>query len=213
MASIALAIVLWIALANASPRVLPSALLRSLRLWCLGSFGADLTSGFAHWLCDTFFAETTPIIGQRLVAPFREHHRDPLALTQHGFIELNGDSCTTLLGLMTPLWWLGPVSPRSAFAVFGYLAFLAYCVALSVTNLLHCRARWAISLRRGRCARRGVQADQGVGDMMTAPPFAATLFMFGSLVAARLTQRRFRHPPRLRLELKSGLRTFPSPIA
>ncbi len=157
IASIAAAIVLWIVLAKrfaAGPSLGPAAIV--LALVC-GIIGADLTSGFLHWLCDTFFAETTPIIGQQLVAPFREHHRDPLAMTQHGFIELNGNSCTTLLGLMTPLWWLGPVTPRSAIGVFGYLAFLAYCVALSVTNSMHswahdpeppllARVLWALGL-------------------------------------------------------------------
>ena len=61
---------------------------------------ADWVSGLAHWFCDTFFEEDTAVIGPALIQPFREHHRDPLAMTRHGFLELNGNNC---LGLVVPL--------------------------------------------------------------------------------------------------------------
>ena len=51
-----------------------------------------LLTGFVHWFCDTFFDETTPLVGPGLIAPFREHHRDPLLMTRHGFLELTGSS-------------------------------------------------------------------------------------------------------------------------
>jgi plasmanylethanolamine desaturase len=53
---------------------------------------ADLLTGLVHWFCDTFFDEATPLIGPGLIAPFREHHRDPLLMTRHGFLELTGSS-------------------------------------------------------------------------------------------------------------------------
>ena len=78
-----------------------------------GIIASDGISGFLHWFCDTFLEETTPVIGVQLIAPFREHHRDPLALTRHGFLELCGNSAAAFLSVLTPVWWLGPVEPQS----------------------------------------------------------------------------------------------------
>ena len=36
----------------------------------LGIVAADVTTGFLHWLCDTYFAEDTPIIGPAIIEPF-----------------------------------------------------------------------------------------------------------------------------------------------
>lgn len=95
-----------------------------------GYLAADLVSGLVHWFCDRFFEEDTPLIGRVLIHPFREHHRDPLAMTRHEFLELTGNSClglTPVLGLT----WLGPASAwRDALV----LSFGAGVVA---TNLLH----------------------------------------------------------------------------
>ena len=54
----------------------------------LGIAAADFITGFLHWLCDTYFAEDTPIIGPAVIEPFREHHRDPLAMTRRAFAML-----------------------------------------------------------------------------------------------------------------------------
>lgn len=51
---------------------------------------ADLGSGVVHWFCDTFFTPETPGIGRLLIAPFREHHVDPLGITRHGPLEVSG---------------------------------------------------------------------------------------------------------------------------
>lgn len=94
---------------------------------------ADVASGLAHWFCDTFFAEDTPWIGPVLISPFREHHRDPLAMTRHGFLELTGNSC---LGI-APV--LGVVVGRPGSAVLDAAA-IAFALGLFATNLFH---RWA----------------------------------------------------------------------
>ena len=96
---------------------------------------ADVASGLTHWFCDTFFREDTPGIGPVLISPFREHHRDPAAMTRHGFLELTGNSClgvSPLLGIAAG--W--PVSPilDSGLVAFG--------LALFGTNLFH---KWAHS--------------------------------------------------------------------
>jgi ubiquitin-conjugating enzyme E2 variant len=94
---------------------------------------ADLASGLVHWFCDRFFEEDTPLIGRVLIHPFREHHRDPLAMTRHGFLELTGNSC---LGLLPVLALAGrwPAGPWLDALVLS----LAAGVVLS--NLLH---KWA----------------------------------------------------------------------
>ena len=96
---------------------------------------ADVASGLTHWFCDTFFREDTPGIGPVLILPFREHHRDPTAMTRHGFLELTGNSC---LGV-TPILGLAVWRPWSPIFDAGLIAF---ALALFGTNLFH---KWAHS--------------------------------------------------------------------
>ena len=98
-----------------------------------GYLAADLVSGLVHWFCDRFFEEDTPLIGRVLIQPFREHHRDPRAMTRHGFLELTGNSC---LGL-APVLFLVVRWPAGTFLDALVLAFGVGVVA---TNLLH---KWA----------------------------------------------------------------------
>src|SRR5689334_6658220 len=55
----------------------------------LGYLAADLVSGLVHWAADTWGSTDLPVIGPAVLAPFREHHRDQLAITRHGFVETN----------------------------------------------------------------------------------------------------------------------------
>ena len=68
----------------------------------VGYVAADLASGLLHWFCDRFFEEDSPLIGAVLIHPFREHHRDPLAMTHHGFLELTGNTCLGLAPILAP---------------------------------------------------------------------------------------------------------------
>jgi plasmanylethanolamine desaturase len=104
---------------------------------------ADFGSGFFHWFFDTFFEETTPFFGPYVISSFREHHRDPLAMTHHGFFELTGNSCLGFLPCMTAVWWFGPVEPQTEFGVFNYSWWLSFTVTLTATNQLHCWAHQA----------------------------------------------------------------------
>jgi len=96
---------------------------------------ADVASGLTHWFCDTFFREDTPGIGPVLIHPFREHHRDPAALTRHGFLELTGNSCLGVLPVLGLALW----KPWSLIVDAGLMAF---ALALFGTNLFH---KWAHS--------------------------------------------------------------------
>jgi ubiquitin-conjugating enzyme E2 variant len=103
-----------------------------------GIAAADLASGLIHWAADTWGESDLPVIGHRLLVPFRLHHLHPDDLARRGFVETNGD--TALLSasvlpclLLVPIeeaWWGGPV------AVGG----LALSGAGMMTNQIH---QWA----------------------------------------------------------------------
>jgi plasmanylethanolamine desaturase len=98
---------------------------------------ADFMSGLIHWFFDTFLHESTPIVGRQFVAPFREHHRDPLAMTRHGFLELNGNNCIVSLPMNLSVWWFAPAEPESVTGVLGYLFLMVFSFAVTATNQLH----------------------------------------------------------------------------
>jgi ubiquitin-conjugating enzyme E2 variant len=98
-----------------------------------GYLAADLASGLVHWFCDRFFEEDARLIGPILIRPFREHHRDPLAMTRHGFLELTGNSCLGLAPVLALAWgWSGS-------AWFDALV-LAFAGGAILTNVFH---KWA----------------------------------------------------------------------
>jgi ubiquitin-conjugating enzyme E2 variant len=108
----------------------------------LGYLAADFASGIVHWICDSFFDEDTPVLGSVVIRPFREHHRDPRAMTRHGFLETNGNNCAILLLLLVPTTLLG--APAARGGVVPWLSFqwiaLAFALATFATNQLH---KWA----------------------------------------------------------------------
>jgi plasmanylethanolamine desaturase len=115
---------------------------------------ADLASGVVHWLCDTFLAEDTPVIGRALIAPFREHHRDPLMITRRGFLEVNGSSCLAVLPLLA--WASRQSTPAGAEAVA--LLRDGFCLAAALgallTNQFHKWAHAPTVVRPVRWAQR-----------------------------------------------------------
>ena len=100
---------------------------------------ADLFTGLAHWFGDRFFEEDSPVVGPVLIQPFREHHRDPLAMTRHGLLELTGNSALILSPLLAAAWWWLP--PRVGWGgILAGAALVGFAVAALLTNLFH---RWA----------------------------------------------------------------------
>lgn len=113
----------------------------SASLLVIAAFGgwlaADLFSGLVHWGFDTWGSVRTPVLGERFIRPFREHHFDPQAMARHDFVETNGASCiaglpvviaTATVPLHSPGW-----TAAQALLLFTGLGVL-------VTNQCH---KWA----------------------------------------------------------------------
>lgn len=101
-----------------------------------GLLAADLASGLVHWLADSYWRATTPFWGPKFVAPFREHHRDPLAITRHDFVEANCDNCLIAQLVLVPTWLFLPIGESVWATVIGaWVLFFANSVLL--TSIAH----------------------------------------------------------------------------
>lgn len=97
---------------------------------------SDFVSGFVHWLADTYCHADTPFVGPKFVAPFREHHDDPLAITRHDFIEANGDNCCISLLVLVPAYLWLPMREQ-AWAALAGLWVLLLAMSVLLTSLAH----------------------------------------------------------------------------
>jgi ubiquitin-conjugating enzyme E2 variant len=102
-----------------------------------GVAAADFASGLIHWGADTWGRDDLPVIGRRLLVPFRVHHLNPDDFLRRRFVDTNGEvaclAVPVILGLLViPLEtdWGGRV------AVFG----LGFCAIGMLTNQIH---QWA----------------------------------------------------------------------
>jgi ubiquitin-conjugating enzyme E2 variant len=125
----------------------------------LGILVTDFISGLVHWFCDSFFREDTPILGRLLIRSFREHHRDPLAMTHRSFLEINHRNCVvTIVALVVALMHGGPSTELTSLLAWGFLFFLFSAIYL--TNSFH---RWAHEAKPPRVARLLQRARLAVG--------------------------------------------------
>jgi ubiquitin-conjugating enzyme E2 variant len=110
-----------------------------------GVLACDFVAGAVHWACDRFFSETTPVLGPAVIAPFREHHRDPLAMTRRGFLDVNGSNYFAVLP------FLGYVAARDGASLLFADAFaVALATAGLLTNQFH---KWAHAPDVPSCVR------------------------------------------------------------
>ena len=98
---------------------------------------ADLSSGTVHWFCDTFFSETTPIVGRRLIQPFREHHVNPQEITTCSMLEQDASSYMSLIPV---LWLVRSWAPVGSAALLAQAALLGLAIGTMGTNVFH---KWA----------------------------------------------------------------------
>jgi plasmanylethanolamine desaturase len=99
----------------------------------------DVVSGVVHWACDRFFAEDTPIIGTALIAPFREHHVDQLAITRRGFCEVNSSNMVAVIPLVAGASWAAPADD-GVIALAVRVAVTTFALGIALTNQIH---QWA----------------------------------------------------------------------
>ena len=85
-----------------------------------GVAAADFASGVVHWGADTWGRDDLPVIGQRLLVPFRVHHINPDDFLRRRFVDTNGDVAFVALPVVTGLLTL-PLESRigAAAAIFG----------------------------------------------------------------------------------------------
>jgi ubiquitin-conjugating enzyme E2 variant len=102
-----------------------------------GVAAADLVSGLVHWAADTWGRDDMPLIGPRVLVPFRVHHINPDDFLRRRFVDVNGDvallAVPALLGLLTMRI---ETTDERAWVVFG----VAFSVATMLTNQIH---QWA----------------------------------------------------------------------
>src|SRR5689334_851211 len=116
----------------------------------LGFLAADLVTGTLHWMCDTYFAEDTPIIGAAVIESFREHHRDQLAMTRRAFLRVS-NSNVIATSLVLALVWLRRAVGEASASIFADAWITSLACALTLTNQFH---KWAHLPRVPRAVAR-----------------------------------------------------------
>ena len=106
----------------------------------VGYLLADLLSGTVHWFCDSFFAPDTPLIGRRVIHPFRDHHDHPDAINQYGFLEQDSTNSVILIPPLVLALRSGALDVTSASAVFVHGLLFAFAICSLGTNVFH---KWA----------------------------------------------------------------------
>jgi ubiquitin-conjugating enzyme E2 variant len=115
-----------------------------------GYLMADFVSGVIHWLADHYGSESTPLVGGPFVRTFREHHRDPQAITRHDFVETNGDSCIVTAPYLAAILVLWPAAPGIAPVAFVHAFAIALGLGVVLTTQAH---KWAHSANPPRFVR------------------------------------------------------------
>ncbi|HSB87832.1 MAG TPA: fatty acid desaturase CarF family protein [Ilumatobacteraceae bacterium] len=103
----------------------------------LGAYAvADLASGVVHFLLDNFGSPDTPVIGQKFVKPFRDHHVDPMAMTKGDFVAVNGDNVFVCLPVVIPAFFFLDMERH----LYAGLFIVGLVAGVIMTNQLH---KWA----------------------------------------------------------------------
>ena len=115
----------------------------NLRQWWMpvpllaGIVAADFASGVIHWAADTWGRADLPVIGPRLLLPFRVHHLYPQDFLRRRFLDTNGDvAAVTIPVLLALLFMPGDSEWQHALGVFG----VGFCGMGMMTNQIH---QWA----------------------------------------------------------------------
>lgn len=115
-----------------------------------GMVCADFLSGMVHWGADTWGSESMPVLGKRLLHPFRVHHVNPADFLKRRFIDTNGDLAFLMSLVLTASLAMPADTAWSAF----WAVFVAAMAAVGMmTNQIH---QWA-HMRRAPAPIRALQ--------------------------------------------------------
>ena len=103
----------------------------------VGAVSADFVSGVVHWAADTWGRETLPVIGRRLLRPFRVHHVNPDDFLRRGFLDVNGDVATIVAVFLLSAF---AISTGTAWGRMAEVFMTAFCLVGLPTNQVH---QWA----------------------------------------------------------------------
>ena len=102
-----------------------------------GMIAADFLSGLIHWSADTWGSESMPLIGRRILHPFRVHHVNPDDFLRRRFIDTNGDVALLVAPILLTIWSIPTRTPgQISLAVF----MTSFCGIGLMTNQIH---QWA----------------------------------------------------------------------
>jgi ubiquitin-conjugating enzyme E2 variant len=102
----------------------------------LGILAADLLTGLVHWACDTWGDDHTPWIGASVIRSFREHHRTPLAMLDHDWIEVNGQPAAAAC-LAFAAMAMAPIAGWLEASPGGYAGLVSLGIVGALANQLH----------------------------------------------------------------------------
>ncbi len=103
----------------------------------LGMCVADLLSGIVHWAADSWGRATMPVLGKRLLHPFRVHHVNPADFLRRHWIDTNGDVATIVSAVLASAYAI----PLQHAAGQSALLFVVAVASITLpTNQVH---QWA----------------------------------------------------------------------
>jgi hypothetical protein len=98
---------------------------------------ADFSSGLLHWAADTWGRADLPLVGPRILVPFRVHHVNPDDFLRRKFLDTNGDvAALSILPLLAVLWIPLDTTRGQVLAMAGW----GFCAMGVMTNQIH---QWA----------------------------------------------------------------------
>jgi len=106
----------------------------------LGYILADFFTGAVHWFCDSFFSEKTPVIGNLIINPFREHHLHPLLITEDKFIEQDTTSFFLFMPFLYHAVFIRNDYLENPNMIHIHLILIGLSIGTFCTNLFH---KWA----------------------------------------------------------------------
>ncbi len=136
-----------------------------------GMVTADFLSGVVHWGADTWGAESMPVLGKRLLRPFRVHHINPADFLTRHWIDTNGDVATMVSAVLAIAFLI----PLDATVGRASLVFVLSVAAITLpTNQVHQWAHMASPPRLVRVLQStGLLLSHPQHAMHHAPPYVS----------------------------------------